>query len=348
MLPLTPAYVFMKIAITFILLLIRTPVFPQTAFKIAFGSCSDQTKDEQLWTDIIKTHPDVWIWSGDNIYGDTTSLDVLKNKYYQQKNRKEYQQLISQCTVTGTWDDHDYGINDGGKYFSAKQQSKILAANFLGFPDQNSVWSHEGLYNSTIIRKGNQFVKIINLDTRYFRDTVYKEHYVDAARNQSMSRYQPNTTGDILGEEQWRWLEEELKNSTAVVNIINSSIQVISEEHPFEKWGNLPASRKRLLELLVKYPDKKVVIISGDRHIAELSKKTVAGLPYPLCDFTSSGLTHTWDEIWEEKNRYRVGELIIQKNFGLIEIVAHRNKVSISFSVMGKDGIVYQKHRVVL
>ena len=31
-------------------------------------------------------------------------------------------------------------------------------------------------------------------------------------------------------------------------------------------------------------------------------------------------MTHTWHEIREEPNRYRLGDLIIRKNFGVLQI----------------------------
>lgn len=310
----------------------------QTNFRIAFGSCSQQASDEQFWDEIAYTKPAIWIWGGDNVYGDTHDLSLLKAKYEGQKNRESYQRFIKKNLITGSWDDHDYGINDGGKQFSKKSESKELAANFLGFSKINPVWKHEGLYNSTLIKKKKEIVKIINLDTRYFRDTIYKQFIVDTLTKKRISYYATNPTGDVLGNEQWNWLEEELKNSSAAVTIINSSIQVISEEHRFEKWANLPNAQTKLYDLLKRYPKKKVIIISGDRHIAELSKREFPELSYPLYDFTSSGLTHTWSEVWPEENRYREGKLIIEKNFGLIDITIKENIVKIVFTVMGKAG----------
>lgn len=315
----------------------------QQSVRIAFGSCSRQDTDEQLWAEIVDTKPDIWIWGGDNIYGDSQKPSVLAGKYALQKNRKSYQDLLKTCPITGTWDDHDYGRNDGGKHFSIKTESKKLAAEFLGFPKDHPVWTHEGLYNSTYFNKNNKTIAIINLDTRYFRDTVYRELYTDTLTKKRVSHYLPNIDGDVLGEAQWAWLEAELKNSTANLHIINSSIQVLSEEHRFEKWKNLPIAHQRLLNLLKKYPSKKVIIISGDRHIAELSKRYVEELPYTLYDFTSSGLTHTWSEVWEENNRYREGNLIIEKNFGLIDITFTESQIQVTFSVVGKRGTVFQK-----
>jgi alkaline phosphatase D len=291
--------------------------------RIAFGSCDDQDRPQEMWKEIIAQHPDVWIWGGDNVYSDFKSPAGRKALYNKQKSNTDYQQLIKSCVVTGTWDDHDYGINDGGKNYSLKKESQQLALDFLGFAETHPVRKQEGIYNSMEFGNGKRKVKIINLDTRSFRDTIFRINYIDSVTQKKAYRFEANPTGDVLGEQQWKWLERELNNSGAAFYIINSSIQVLAEEHRFEKWANLPTARKRLLDL-INTSKKRIIIISGDRHIAEFSKVDLPnGLP--LYEFTSSGLTHTWSEQWVENNRHRIGDLIIEKNFGVI-IIEWKNK----------------------
>jgi alkaline phosphatase D len=312
---------------------------------IAFGSCSDENRPQELWPEIVKQKPVLWIWGGDNIYADSGDTLNLKTRYTKQKSDPGYQQLLKTCAITGTWDDHDYGTNDGGKNWPHKDDCKLMALRFLNFPKDNAVWSHPGIYNSMILGEGKEKIKIINLDTRYFRDTVYKVYYKPEGTEKKEYKYEPNTTGDVLGEAQWKWLESELKNSNASLNIINSSIQVLSEEHRFEKWANFPTARKRFLDLIAKLK-KNVIIISGDRHISEFSKINLPGLDFPLYDFTSSGLTHTWPEKWKEDNHYRVGELIIQKTFGLIIVRWNKKDLKVAIQIRGKEDKVYQEEMI--
>lgn len=304
-----------------------------TLNRIAFGSCSNQDDSVQMWEDVIQQKPDLWIWLGDNIYGDTHNMELLEGMYDLQKQNPSYQKLLQVCPVIGTWDDHDYGTNDGGKFFSRKKESRELALDFLDVPKKAKVRKREGLYQSYEYGHEPQKVKVILLDTRYFRDTLFHS-------TTGRERYTENPEGDILGEEQWKWLQDELKNSTANVHIIGSSIQFIASEQGFEKWSNFPKARKRMLDLLTNLQPKNTIFISGDRHIAEVSKMKVEGLPYPLYDFTSSGLTHTWENPWEEPNPYRVGQLIIQKNFGIIKINWTGNLPLFEFEVHGHDNAV--------
>jgi len=316
----------------------------QKETTIAFGSCSDQERPQELWPEIIKQKPALWIWGGDNIYAKAFDTIKLKEQYSKQKWDPGYQQLLKTCPITGTWDDHDYGMNDGGKFWPHRDEFKIVTLEFLGIPKSNPVWGHPGIYNSMTLGEGKEKIKIINLDTRYFRDSITKVYYKPEG-SEKKYKFEPNEQGDVLGEAQWKWFESQLRNSDVAFFIVNSSIQALSEDHRFEKWANLPKARKRLLDVIAS-SKKKVLIISGDRHIAEFSKIDLPGVDFPLYDFTSSGLTHTWPEKWEEANKYRVGDLIIQKNFGLIVINWYKKVFKVKLQIRGKDNQVFQQQEI--
>ena len=299
--------------------------------RIAFGSCSRHNSENQLWTEVLNEKPEIWIWAGDNIYADTHDMDKMRAMYAQQKSRLGYQKLKEQAVIYGTWDDHDYGVNDGGKFYPKKNSSKELLLDFLDVPVNAKVRNHAGVYQSYEAGSGKNKIKFILLDTRYFRDTL-------KASTQKGKRYEINPDGDILGEEQWSWLESELKNSDAGINIIVSSIQFIANDHGFEKWGNFPKARQRMLDLLSAVKPSFTFFLSGDRHIAEISKISVPGLAYPLFDITSSGLTHTWSVIGTESNEARISPLIVERNFGLIDIKWENRKPSVDIKIIGPQG----------
>ena len=73
----------------------------------------------------------------------------------------------------------------------------------------------------------------------------------------------------MLGEEQWTWLERQLNDSKASMNIVISSIQVLTTNPVVESWGHFPNERERLLTLLNNITG--LVILSGDVHHAEIS-----------------------------------------------------------------------------
>ncbi|PRZ20691.1 alkaline phosphatase D family protein [Flavobacterium granuli] len=299
-------------------------------YTVAFGSCDNQKIKNELWESIDSNHPAVWIWGGDNVYSDTEDMEVLKANFAKQKQDPEYQNFIKNKTILGTWDDHDYGQNDGGEEYKFKKESQNCLFDFLDTPQNAPERKREGVYNSKdLIINGNR-IKIIVLDSRYFRTALTKS----ANPNK---RFQPNMYGNgtILGEAQWKWLKKELYSSKAQFNVIVSSIQFLSDKHGFECWGNFPHEQEKLEKLIVSSKAKGTFILSGDRHIALFSSKKVKQLSYPLVDFTSSGLTHTYSGFSGEENPYLKGEVIKEINFDILKFDFKNNRVFME--IRGKE-----------
>lgn len=285
----------------------------QPDVTIAFGSCNDQNKENNIWDDVLARNPDVWIWAGDNVYGDTDDMQQLEEDYQMVLDNPQYQQLQNEALILATWDDHDYGKNDGGKEWKAKGKSQQAFLNFLGVVDPDRR-QREGVYHSQLVETSEGSINIILLDTRYHRDSLI--HSSD-----SNKKYMPRTVGEgsVLGEEQWQWFEEQLKNSNADFNIVVSSIQVFSDQHGYESWGLFPHEQAKLEKLIQETRAKNVIILSGDRHITEFSMKKLKGVSYPIFDFTSSGMTHTYSTFPGEENPHRVGEAYGKITFGVLE-----------------------------
>ncbi|MCC9168921.1 alkaline phosphatase family protein [Pontibacter sp. XAAS-A31] len=308
-------------------------------FVMAFGSCNRQNLPQPMWKAISKEQPDLWIWLGDNIYGDSDDMSVLKAKYETQANQEGYRKLTAEVPVIGTWDDHDYGRNDAGKEYPHKRESQQLALDFLKEPANSPRRKQEGIYAAYDYKLKNKTVKVILLDVRYHQDGLQKD---------SVKAYIPNTQGDILGEAQWKWLEKQLKESKADAHIIGSGIQFIPDQHPYEKWANFPAARKRLFDLLAKTKPKGAMLVSGDRHIGEFSKMEVEGLGYPVYEITSSGLTHSSTNNTSEYNPYRIGPLVNQKHFGVFTFQEKANTFSVEVELKGEDGKPLHTEQIML
>ena len=291
-------------------------------FTITFGSCNRQNLENKLWDDIVEQKPDVWIWGGDNIYADTDDMVKLKAEYTKLLQNEGYKKLMNSTKILGTWDDHDYGLNDGGEHFEAKKESQQVFLDFLNVPKDDDRRKQEGVYFSNTMQSDKGSVKIIILDTRYFRSDL-------TVSRDSSKRYQPNEYGEgtILGLDQWNWLEKELNTSKADFNIIVSSIQVLSNLHGFESWGNFPHEVDRLKQVIINSKAEGVIILSGDRHISEFSIENI-GLKHPLIDFTSSGLTHVYSDFKSEVNPYRFGSVINRISFGVLEFDFKSKKVT--------------------
>lgn len=311
--------------------------------RIAFGSCARQTKAQPIWEHIIPAKPDLFIWLGDNIYGDTEDMDVLKKKYEALAAKPGYQKLQKTCQILGTWDDHDYGVNDGGAEYPRRVESQKIFLDFFKVPKDSPRRKREGVYSSQIYGPVGKRVQIILLDTRYFRGPLKKREKYPKGDGPYTENNDPKVT--MLGSAQWEWLEKQLKKP-AEVRLIGSSIQVIPEDHNWERWMNIPHERKRLFKLIRDTKAAGVIFLSGDRHKAELSMMDT-GIGYPLYDLTSSGLNFA-SKGWRkyEPNRHRVGTMNYGDNFGLIEFDWERKEPRVRLQIRDVEGDIIIQRKV--
>mgnify|MGYP000076586063 CR=1 FL=1 len=306
-------------------------------FVISFGSCNKQYVENILWPEISKNNPKIWIWGGDNVYSDTDSIPKLRADYQMQWNQKGYKEFVKSVDILATWDDHDYGLNDGGVEFHKKKESQQEFLDFLKVPKNSSRRNQEGVYISKEYKTNEGVVKVIVLDTRYFRTGLTKA-------TDPTKRYQPNTYGEgtVLGQQQWNWLTDELSNSTADFNVIVSSIQFLSYKHGYESWGTFPHEVDKLKKLIKDSNASGIVLLSGDRHISEFSSTNIEGVDFPLVDFTSSGLTHSYSNFKGEENPERIGKVIPELSFGILKFDFKAKKITMQ--MRGKDNILQQEH----
>ena len=322
-----------------------------TLDRIAFGSCASQAQEQPIWEAIIARDPDLFLFIGDNIYADTYDMEVMREKYAKLASKPGYQRLRATCPVLSTWDDHDYGINDGGASYPKKEASEKIFLDFFDVPESSPRRDHPGVYGAKVFGKPGRRVQVILLDTRYFKDVQEQVKNPASAEEKKAQNvvgwYLPteDTTTTLLGEAQWKWLEGQLQKE-ADLRIVASSIQVIPYEKGMESWGNYPHERRRLFNLISKTGANGVLFISGDVHFSELSR-TDEG-PYPLYDFTSSGMTHAVESWANAVNSYRVGEAYADLNFGLIRIDWKRDDPLIHLETYGVDGEQVLHHTIPL
>ncbi|MEL6194568.1 MAG: alkaline phosphatase D family protein [Bacteroidota bacterium] len=312
------------------------PVSVENVQTIALGSCNNQNSDQVMWKEIQADNPDLWVWLGDNIYADTEDMDEMRGMYNQQKTHPEYKAFISSTAYIGTWDDHDFGANDAGTEYPMKAESQQLFLDFMDVPKNDPRRTQEGIYAShTYGTDSTNSLKIIMLDGRYFRDP-----FVDS--EESRKRYEPTAIGTFLGEAQWAWLEKELSTNPARMTIIGCGVQMIPTEQGFEKMHNIPAERERLLNLIAASGNEHVILLSGDRHIGEISQFQHPEMRYPITEVTASGLTHSYESVGDEPNPFRNGVIVSQRNYGLMQI-DWGDTLSVAISHKGLNNSTWQE-----
>ncbi len=315
-----------------------------TITRIAFGSCAHEEKPQPMLQIAADLEPDVFIYLGDNIYGDTEKMETLKYKYGQLNAKSEFQNLKKKTNILAVWDDHDFGENDAGRHYSMKAESKEIFLNFWEVPLDSDRRKHKGIYGVEYLEKENLKIQFILLDTRTFRDDLI--HRLPADSIHHKNDYVPNARPDstFLGSTQWLWLERQFK-VPADIRIIASSNQFSHEYNGWESWTNVPHEQKRMIDLIKKTKANGIVFISGDVHWGEISKMEIAE-SYPIYDITSSGITQTWDKI--EPNKNRLGNAIGQNNIGLIEIKSQGKEIILEAALIDSSSSKMVKHLILL
>jgi len=291
-----------------------------SVMKIAFGSCGWQDHPLPIFNEVVKHNPDLFIFLGDNIYGDTKIMDTLRAKYNRLGAKESFQNLKMNVPILATWDDHDFGWNDAGRHYPFKEEVKEIFLDFFEEPADSERRTRTGIYNAYEYDLQEKKIQIIMLDTRTFRDKLLNNQ--DSVNKDQRYFYHldytPHTTSDstFLGKKQWAWLDQELKKP-ADIRIIGSSTQFGIEYNGYEAWANYPHEQKRFLDLIKKNKANGVLFISGDVHYAEISKMEIPDL-YPIYDVTSSGLSSTWK--FATPNINRIEGPIMDNHFGLLTI----------------------------
>lgn len=230
--------------------------------RIAFGSCADQEKPQPILDEVVAREPDLFVYLGDNIYGDTEDMALLRRKYDQLGEKREFRALRAEVPTFAIWDDHDYGVNDGGKEYPMKEASKKVFLDFWREPCESSRRARPGIYHSHLFEGQGRVLQLILLDTRTFRDPLARN---PVASWKNDYHPDPDPAKTLLGEAQWRWLSEELRRP-ADVRIIASSIQFAHEYNGWESWTNLPGELLKMLRIIGEAGANGVVFISGDVH----------------------------------------------------------------------------------
>lgn len=321
-------------------------VAPAVLQRISMGSCADQSKPHPFWDTLAGQAPDLHLFCGDNVYssGQPWQAETLRADYATLAAKPEFARFRQQVRHLAVWDDHDYGANDGGAGFAHKQASKSAFLDFWAVPPGDERHRREGIHHARRFGPPGRCVQVLMLDIRWSRSAWTPTDQRDAPGKQ---RYvsTDDTTRTMLGEVQWQWLADRLAEP-ADLRLLVSGIQFIAEGHGFEHWGLFPHEQQRLLDLIARQRANGVLLVSGDRHIGAVYRRT-RGAPYPITELTSSGLTHAWAGA-SEPGPNRLGELVRANHYALIDIDWATRQLTLKHHDAEHGGPPLQQHALAL
>jgi alkaline phosphatase D len=334
----------------------ENPANTDTIHRIAFGSCAKHWQYQPIWETVIATQPDLFLFLGDAIYADNdgaTAWEVTEKQLQGEWNRladkPEYQRFRSKIPILATWDNHDYGTHNGGADFELKESSKKMFLDFFEEPARSERRQRAGIYDAKVFGPAGKRVQIILLDTRTFRGPFKQDQRAKEERLKTgkVGGYLPQDDREttVLGDDQWAWLEEQLR-VPAEIRLVCSSTQIIPDKKGLDEWGCFPHERQRLIDVIETTKANEVILLSGNVHFAEVSEVESRGKR--LLEFTSSGLTHVNEKYSNAKNEFRIAGPYADLNFGLIEIDWAKPSELITLKAIAADGSTAFAHRVIL
>ncbi|MEZ5955291.1 MAG: alkaline phosphatase D family protein [Hyphomonas sp.] len=323
------------------------PAADKALTRILVGSCLDEEKgDNPALRSVANTPADLFLMIGDNVYGDMdgrayrnneAELDELRESFRDLAARPDFQAVRAVHPMMVAWDDHDMGANDGGKNFPFRRLAERIHERFWGIAEQD-VGAWPGTYYARTFGPVGKRAQVIMLDTRFFRSDLTE---TDAYGTKGKERYVPSAdpNQDMLGNDQWTWLENQLQKP-ADLRFIVSSIQVLPTAHGWESWDKLPEEQQRLYKLIADTQANGVVFVSGDRHTAFLYKADGV-LPYPAYELTASSLNQSFANESDETDPYQIGAGYPPNNYGSIDIDWAGG--SVTLAIHAEDGHVIQQ-----
>jgi len=233
--------------------------------RFAFGSCS-KADDQPIFATIAAEDPDLFLFVGDNHYGNTGVVDALRWNYRWSLERPERAALAATTSTLATWDDHDYTGNNTDATAPGR-------ANALRVFDE--YWANPSLgapgIPGTFFVQSHGDVDFILLDDRYHR----------------------GLDGSILGGDQQQWLLDVLSASTATFKFVVTGSQWTADGSN-DSWASFVPQRDVILDHIRDEGIDGVVLLSGDVHRSEfrvIERGSVGG--YDLPELTSSPLANT-------------------------------------------------------
>lgn len=258
----------------------RTAPLGPAQFRVAFGSCARVQDDPEqpIWRALQQWQPDLFLWLGDNIYGDSLNPQVLATEYQRQRFVPAFQPLARSVPQLATWDDHDFGLDNYDHTNPIKDDALALFKQYWANPAAGTS-DTPGVF----FRYHYGGVDFFFLDCRYYRSE--------------------NTTEDgpgktMLGLPQLTWLKSELERSRAPFKIlVSGSNWALGQNLGSDTWAGFLHERNALFEHIRERGIDGVVLLAGNTHFPYASCSPWSDYGgYDLYDLTSSALAQVVDK----------------------------------------------------
>ncbi len=188
------------------------------------------------------------------------SLEDYRTRYAQYRSDTSLQKLHANFPMITIWDDHEIAMKplkemkDGkleydGNWEKRKNNSIIAYHEWLPLRPE----PFENIYRSF---QFGDLVNLMMLDTR----VCCKSEVTKTL--QSLE----DTSRHIIGNEQLRWIENEVMRHDAEWNVFGNQLLYADKDMGWNRWSGFPADRDRLSDFIEGQPDKNFLFTTGNAH----------------------------------------------------------------------------------
>ncbi|MDB4373112.1 alkaline phosphatase family protein, partial [Mariniblastus sp.] len=241
-------------------------------FRMAVTSCMKFGQPQKSWDLLRSEKPNLHVTLGDTQYSDTTNPTTQWKHHLRYRAVPEFSAVLRSMPNYAMWDDHDYGPNNSDGTAAGKENSLV---------GWNQIWGNPA--SGTAATPGAFFkfswgeVDFFMVDGRYHRSP-------DNAPDDDKKR--------MLGDAQFAWLIDGLKNSKAKFKVIASGSTLSDSKN--DGWRIYTFARHRLFDAIGKNKISGVLYMSGDIHRSRVWTHPESDrVGYPLIEVISSGVANS-------------------------------------------------------
>ncbi|MFT7301349.1 MAG: alkaline phosphatase D [Akkermansiaceae bacterium] len=234
-----------------------------------FISCANDTSFG-VWEEMANHNLDLLCLAGDTPYIDTADLNLIRQKHRHFLQVPTLAALGRNVSTVGTWDDHDFGLNNGNGISTADRKA-LTREVFTEYRAHDKYGiNNEGIYHKVDMGAMEVFL----LDPRWFSQTA-------------PSPVDPNQS-TCFGSIQWQWMLDSIRNSKAPFKVIlQGQIWQDKKNSETDDMFTYYAERDALLDTIKNEKIPGVVLFGGDIHVARYLRHPQR-LGYDLHDFIMS------------------------------------------------------------
>ncbi len=311
--------------------------------RVLIASCMDDAyveEQKRIWTQALAHKPDLIFMIGDNVYADRyigpykgpASPATIWERYHQTRELLEVFHTEELVPVLATWDDHDFGQDDGDKTLEGISESQAIFEAFFPLKPIPGVYERGPGVSSVLKAFGQRF---FFMDNRSFRDPSARLGE-GASQPKDPARLAKLRSGKEWGVEQERWLFKTLGERAQPTWLINGT-QFFGGYGPFESFENdHPENFKDVLKRLSRLP-APVVFVSGDRHLLELMRVPREVLGYETVEMTTSAIhAKVFPETWSVyPNPNQLEGFASIHNYMIVDIEATKRALELAMTGWG-------------